>query len=279
VRKLIIGCPFGNYIRCYGVTSTLGTFTRYARRTDQRTHNEPYWWAGMLWRAMTTIRYRKSLGGWTNRMGLRNPGIDSWLNSDRVYDRNHIISIHGFDAYSEQSDWRHLAKVVILQRPLAVEFNFSCPNVTDDATQAIDNARQVLMYALANRPTDTALIAKIPPVGFQGWLEMLAPLGIVAHCCNTVPCQYGGLSGLHVRAATVRALHWARQGNNFPGTIIAGGGVQSLDDVKRYVDLGADHVAVASMLFNPRKHKLLKVMRDYLNETLPKSAGCQPCPR
>jgi dihydroorotate dehydrogenase len=277
MHKLIIGAPFGNYIRRPGVTSTLGTFTRYARRTDQRTCNQRYWWLGMLWRAATTIRYRRELGGWTNRMGLRNPGIDALMQSthDPLED---ILSIHGFDHWSEQADWCYLIKVALAHQPRAVELNFSCPNVQDDVSDALDNARAVLCYALSRRLPGTPLIAKIPPVQPIRWLEMLAPLGVIAHCCNTVPCRYGGLSGEAVRRETIKALYWARRGDNFPGKIIAGGGVQSLDDARRYVDLGANHVAVASMLFNPRKHKLLTQIRDYLNGTPATSVVSNPCP-
>ena len=35
--------------------------------------------------------------------------------------------------------------------------------------------------------------------------------------------------------------------------IIAGGGISEKEDIKRYIDLGADHISLGTVCFNPVK--------------------------
>src|ERR1051326_1557670 len=89
-HKVIIGAPFGNYLSTPGVTSTVGTYTLKNRAGFMR------WW--LFWRMLRTLRYHFGLG-WTNKLGLPNPGID---HARRKAERNpqwikdKILSIHGF---------------------------------------------------------------------------------------------------------------------------------------------------------------------------------------
>ncbi len=276
LNRLIISAPFGNYFHVPSVTSTLGTFTRYARRTDQNTHNQLFWWAGMAWRAARTIRFRKRLGGWTNRMGLRNPGIDRIrykyrraINfggnfSQRMH--NSIVSVHGFDL----NQWQDLCEAVCGFAPQAIELNFSCPNVRGGSPatdQAISYALHVVHLAKLFCSDRMYVIAKLPPIDTLAWATALYDYypEIVLHCCNTVPCEHGGLSGAAVLLRALPAVASIKA--KFPNVrVIGGGGVTTVDDVRRYWDAGADHVAVASMLFRPSRWKLLPVFRDYLLE-------------
>ena len=84
-QPLIISAPFGNYIQPVGATATLGTFT-----ADPR--------PGRWRRVLLTVRYYRKLGGWVNKIGLRNPGID-WqverVRGGKVSVADKIVSIHG----------------------------------------------------------------------------------------------------------------------------------------------------------------------------------------
>lgn len=70
MKPLVISAPFGNWISSEHATSTLGTYTVHNR---SGVFPFPRWY--MLWRILYTLRYRPSVGGWTNKLGLPSPGI------------------------------------------------------------------------------------------------------------------------------------------------------------------------------------------------------------
>ena len=57
-----ISAPFGNYIKPKGITPVTGTWTLEPR-------------GNRFWAVAKTLRYSKEVGGWTNKLGLPNPGI------------------------------------------------------------------------------------------------------------------------------------------------------------------------------------------------------------
>ena len=65
--KYFISAPFGNYIKPKGCISTTGTWTLKPR-------------GSRLWSILRTLRYNREVGGWTNKLGLPNPGIAIGLN-------------------------------------------------------------------------------------------------------------------------------------------------------------------------------------------------------
>ncbi len=256
LNPLIISAPFGNRFDVPGVTSTLGTFTRYARRTGcLNQYDERCWWFGMLCQAVRTIRYKRKLKGWVNRMGLRNPGIRS---IEPMPAFPPLVSIHGF-CYE---DWWVLLQTCLFKRVMAVELNFSCPNVAADG---IATALEVLQIPEALsalfKQISPQLIAKLPPIDTVQWAEALlgAHPNLLLHCCNTTPCEYGGLSGQQ-HYSLIADLR-----KRFPDArLIAGGGISELYHIRSYLDAGANHVAVGSMLFKLRNWKKLVQFRDAL---------------
>lgn len=253
MHPLIISAPFGNYLRWPGVTSTLGTHT-YARRA--RLHNR-------LWRVLTTVRYWPRTESWVNKMGLPSPGLgaDELRNADY---RNSILSIHGFN----KTEWGILAEEAAVKKPLAVELNASCPNVTDGADS------QAGLYRAAETLSNKGMtvIVKLPPLR---WMALGVPLyerGIhTFHLCNTIPTPGGGLSGKPLKQYSLWAIDEFRQKWGEDVTLIGGGGITSLEDVMDYMRAGANHVAIASMLFNPFNWRKVPVFRNYLDENYLKS--------
>ena len=75
---LFISPPFGNYINLPKTKSIKGSFTLTKR-------------SGLLLQIMTTLRYSFKYKGWTNKIGLRNSGIDWAIH--KYKNTNHIISI------------------------------------------------------------------------------------------------------------------------------------------------------------------------------------------
>ena len=77
-NKLFISPPFGNYINLPKCTSIKGSFTLKPRE-------------GLLLQIIKTLRYSFEKGGWVNKIGLRNKGIDWAINEYK--NTNHVISI------------------------------------------------------------------------------------------------------------------------------------------------------------------------------------------
>lgn len=225
---LIIGAPFGNYFRYEGALSTIGTFTLHRR-------------PGRFRRVVQTVRYYPSLKAWVNRIGLRNPGIRSVTD----YAAGKILSIHGFSF----EEWRLLLGWCKdgTQEDALVELNVSCPNVTDD-----NCGSNLALYDMAvNKLSPRSVIAKIAPIGYLDEVRTAVSCGVEwVHLCNTLPTPKGGMSGKPLMPVSVQAVRETRR--MFPNlTITGGGGITSETDIETYLNAGADHVAIASMLFFP----------------------------
>lgn len=256
VGHVVISAPFGNY-RSFGdiSTSTLGTFTANARRTNANRGSERFWQLGLAWRLLRTLRYRPAMGGWTNKLGLKNPGIYAAMlklaEAPRTREKP-IISIHGFDL----NDWRSLCHAIeaVGQAPdpvkfAAVELNVSCPNV--EACWNPGQLEQTLKLCRERLPK-IPLIAKLSPLGVIQSAEVSVACGMDArHCCNTIPCPAGGLSGSTLHGLTVAAIRDIRDLISDKIAIIGGGGVRDAKTASNMMRAGADHVAIGSALFNP----------------------------
>ena len=72
------------------------------------------------------------------------------------------------------------------------------------------------------------------------------------HACNTLPIDRGGLSGKELVPYTSKFIMHIKE--YYPHIeIIAGGGISEKEDIKRYIDLGADHISLGTVCFNPVK--------------------------
>jgi dihydroorotate dehydrogenase len=238
MNKVIIGAPFGNWFNFDGATSTIGSFTKEHRGGIFK----------RAWRILKTLRYLRRPQSWINQLGLPSPSINSLAYTAAD---NKIISIYGFT----KQEWIYLADAACIRvTPLAVEFNLSCPNVNHKQT--------LLNIAHAVKITQDhgkLLIAKLPPIR---WFDLGIPLfdlGVTHfHLCNTIPTPGGGLSGKVLKQYSLWAINEFREKWGHKVTLIGGGGITSLEDVREYINNGADHVAVASMLINPFNWKKLK---------------------
>lgn len=227
MHRLIISAPFGNYIQPKNTTPTIGTFTL---------HNRP----GRLKQIIKTVRYFPSLGAWTNKIGLRNPGIDSVDSLPPISDK--ILSIHGFN----EGEWMALfEKVAFLKnRPMAVELNLSCPNV-------IDEQPDYGKLCKAARESHPLIIVKIPPFNYQTMIFEAFCSGVnMFHCTNTMPVPVGGMSGKPLKRFALDAVVTTRRLIS-SAVIIGGGGITTTQDIDDYVAAGANYVAIGSGLFNP----------------------------
>lgn len=241
----IISAPFGNYLRRPGWTSTIGTFT-------------PKYRGGLLyrlWRCAKTLRYDREYGGWRNKLGLPNPGMQ-YLIAHPLAAEDRILSI-GVAHDDSPETWAALLSVALEctangRFVRAIEINASCPNEERGLTVST-------MLARASRIlTFDQVYVKIPPIGYEELVEHALDCGFNKfHACNTIPTPKGGVSGPSLRGYVRSAVKHIRM--LVPAAeIIAGGGVQHPDDAKMYRDCGANHVAVGSAWFNPLLWKQLE---------------------
>lgn len=258
LKPFIVSAPFGNYLGQGWATRTLGTFTLHARPPGNPTE-EPIR-GGRLWRILKTVRYNPFNRSWRNKIGLRNPGILSLFNNEEIspllgaglpkrdYSKD-IISIHGF-----QNEWMGLGLLAARARPLAIEFNLSCPNV-EDVSEPFECFQKGLAGIL-RVSSDIPTIVKLPPpsYGMEELVEKFANPWYLQpdafHCCNTIPTPKGGISGKVLKPFALRGVRWLRE--KIPhAIIIGGGGVSCREDAQELFNAGANCVAIASCLFNP----------------------------
>jgi dihydroorotate dehydrogenase len=233
-NKVIIGAPFGNYLSTPGVTSTVGTYTLKNRAGFMR------WY--LFWRILRTLRYHRGLG-WTNKLGLPNPGIEHARHKaarNPAWIKDKILSIHGF----VDTEWYQLLDHVKWIKPAAVELNISCPNVGHLSVPAD-------LFTRAIEVTGVPVIVKLPPVRWEETFEAALAAGVhFFHCTNTLPVPAGGLSGKPLKQVSLEVCR--RVKTRAPHvSVIGGGGITGPDDVEDYWKAGAGSFSVASALLNP----------------------------
>jgi dihydroorotate dehydrogenase len=249
MNKLIISAPFGNYFNVDGVTSTEGTFTH-----DKRAGFFKRWW-----RVLSTVRYNRRTQSWINKLGLPNPGFTAAAVLGHC---GKIVSIHGFNLY----EWKVLIDTVETWDPLAIELNLSCPNVTKTVVnEAIEIGKYCASRDFRYGKGKLKIIAKLPPIK---WMDFVYPLlnnGINHfHLCNTIPTPGGGWSGKVLKPYSLWAVEEVK--HLFGGVVvIGGGGVTGTQDIDDYLNAGADHISIASILLNPLNWKKIPLFRDYLH--------------
>lgn len=218
---LFINPPFGNYLNIQNTIPIRGSFTLYERK-------------GLIANIFKSLRYSPFCGGWVNKIGLRNKGIDYAI---QTYKKGEIISV----AILEESDIKTLLNKI--PEDMDIELNVSCPNtekhmVRDGLSLFINDKRDWCIVKLSP-VCETKLIDTYYKEGFRQF-----------HCSNTLPVKYGGLSGPSLIPYTSKLVKYIKQ--TYPDTVvIAGGGVRSVEQAEKYKKLGADHISVSTLFFNP----------------------------
>jgi dihydroorotate dehydrogenase len=171
--------------------------------------------------------------------------------------RQEILSIHGFN----QWEWEKLIRVACVLDPLMVELNLSCPNVTKTAIQEAIEAAKFAHSVLGRK-----VIAKLAPIRWMDFARPLMDVGVNKfHLCNTIATPGGGFSGKALKQYSLWATEEVKQTWGDKVVVIGGGGISDTIDIDDYLNAGADHVSVASLLFNPLNWKLLAIFRDFIN--------------
>tara|TARA_Y100000389_G_C17410018_1_gene490315 strand:- start:238 stop:936 length:699 start_codon:yes stop_codon:yes gene_type:complete len=217
-----ISPPFGNYLNLPHTTSIRGSFTIEPRD-------------GLFKQVCKTLRYYPFFGGWVNKIGLRNKGIDYAL---KTHHPNKILSV----AIRNNNDIKILSEKI--PKDTNLELNISCPNVekekcTEGLEQFISKSRKWCIIKLSPH-TKKKNIDDYYKKGFRQF-----------HCCNTLPLQdKGGLSGPLIQHYSLSMIKQIK--TTYPDTIIiGGGGIRRWEDIEKYKKAGADHISVSTLCFNP----------------------------
>ena len=230
MQKIILSPPFSNLINIQGTSRILGSYT-----VDSRPG---------LWRNITTLR--PSVGGWYNKVGLKNPGIKS-------FDKPGIVSLAGFSL----SDFEYMIEYLAYNPKVeAIEFNISCPNAS---IVPIDSAVIELTNKYFGPP-----ILKLPHNLEERYLLEFIDMGeSILHISNSKPTSRGALSGKSLVETNLKTISNIKDIRS-DVTIIGGGGIYDLDTLKRYMHAGADYFSISTVLLNP--YKTYKLIKGYNNE-------------
>ena len=230
--KYYIAAPFGNYLHRPDMYSVLGTYTLQSR-------------PGLLKQILKTLRYSFHYKGWTNRLGLRNPGIETAINKYYIEPSRRIVSIYGFN----RREWETLAEYTRGVR--RIELNLSCPNVEN---KFHNTGCPVELFQGA--------IVKMSPLTTEEEIVMYMERGVRRwHFSNTLPVRQGGLSGKTLMQYNRKLIKFTL-GEDKGAKIIGGGGVTNMSDVRFYKDLGCIGVSLGSVCFIPFALRRFKVMDE-----------------
>ena len=226
LKPIIISPPFGTYLNFSWATSVKGTWTAEPRKGSK------------ILRAMKTIR--RVDGGWVNRMGLLNKGMQrySFKKDDVIYS---LTSVSGEDFH----EW----DIVFYCMPhnKIIELNVSCPNATLDgiSKKHLENFHANSKLVIIKLPPDNKVAMRV--------VRDAVSVGITHfHCCNTLPSDRGGISGEAVKSRALFLIMNIKR--EFPDTtVIGGGGIYTPQDVRDYREVGADHFSLATIWFTPWK--------------------------
>lgn len=233
MKDVILSPPIGSWLKLSWATSVVGTFT-YRKRQGK-------WLQGLK-----TIR--STNGGWVNKVGLKNPGLE---NPDMIYKiiklKDSIISIHGF-SYDE---WLLLCNWFLkdVLRHLTLELNVSCPNVI--TTEVDPRIFEMFSTQFEN------VIVKLPPNNIDIFRSAYANGIRSFHCCNTLPTNKGGESGSVLKPFSLKMIEQIRKEVD-DVNIIGGGGIYTPTDIDDYLLAGADKISLSTVFFTPWKVLPLK---------------------
>ncbi|MEQ1473392.1 MAG: dihydroorotate dehydrogenase [Candidatus Acidiferrum sp.] len=205
--------------------------------------------------------------GMLNAVGLQNVGVRAFVAEKlpvlRNYDTHVVANVFGYSP----EDYAEVIKILEDAPGLAAyELNISCPNVKQGGIQfgsdpaMVEQVVGMARRAAVNRPlwvklsplvTDIGLIARAAEEAGVDGLTVANTYPAMSLDPGTgksrLGCPTGGLSGPAIRPITVRLVWQASKAVKIP--IIGLGGIEKVDDVLEYLQVGAAAVQVGTASF------------------------------
>ena len=229
-------------------------------------------------------RIWETASGMLNSIGLQNEGIDYFLDKDLPYLKKIgagvILSIFGKDC----QEFKNIAlKIKKFQNDiLAVELNFSCPNVKEGGMAFCQSPKQLeFVVSSLTEILNIPLIAKLSPnfdniiqtaaAAKQGGAEAVSLVNTfigTAVDIETLKPRIagitGGLSGPAIKPLALAKVYQLGKENILP--IIGMGGVFCWEDAIEFLVLGASAVGIGTVNFiePDAGEKILSGISEYL---------------
>ncbi len=206
------------------------------------------------------VRIAETDVGMLNSIGLANPGIDRFL-TWTLPQLTELgvpiwVSVGGFTAH----DYAELClRLDDHAEVAAIELNVSCPNVTspaEDVAQIVASARlatrKPLWAKLSPAVPDVAALARAAQEAGADGLSLVNTIHGLALDDRTLRPALepgpGGLSGPALKPIALAAVHACYDATGLP--IVGMGGVESGRDALDLLAVGAQHIALGTVLFS-----------------------------
>ena len=224
--------------------------------------------ANVPWPGNPTPRVAEVYGGMLNAVGLQNPGIDLFCESDipflKKYDTKIIVNVCGHSTEEYVEVVKRLAEEPVDM----LEINISCPNVKEGgiafgqdpkAVEAITKemkkyAKQPVIMKLSPNVTDITEMARAAEAGGADALSLINTITGMKIDINrrkfVLANKTGGMSGPAIHPVAVRMVYQTAQAVKIP--IIGMGGIMNAADAIEMILAGATAVSVGTANFrNP----------------------------
>ena len=245
-------CGFGRELSEYMDLSKLGALSSKGLTLLPRDGNQG-------------VRVAETPSGMLNCVGLQNPGVDAFLETELDYmvrsgagvvvnvaghsNEDYIAMVEKLDAYKEKID--------------ALELNFSCPNLKEGCMVigSSPTAIEALVSDLRRRTSLPLWIKLTPNVtsisetakgaeagGADAIVAINTLLGMAIDIRTRRPLLHnntGGLSGPCVKPVALRMVHDIYEAVNIP--VVGCGGIATYEDVLEFMIAGASAVELGTI--------------------------------
>lgn len=212
------------------------------------------------------IRIYETPSGIMNSIGLQNPGVDHFIEYERVFMRNFDTVLianlggHSFDDYKIGASKLDKADIDM------IELNISCPNLKEGGMAfGTDPKKAREVISLVRKETKHPLIVKLSPnvTDIGDFAKIAQDCGADAiSLVNTFNAmavdikkrkfvfnnKTAGLSGPAIKPIALRMTYEVRNAVDIP--IIAMGGIMNVEDCLEFMMVGASAVQVGTANFS-----------------------------
>lgn len=182
-----------------------------------------------------------------NRIGVRNPGIEAFLENKPTVPGRGVVSILGFDL----NEWVKLAELVEETGAGALELNVSCPNTEGVPLCHDSKALSDVVWYVREKFTGFLGVKLSPDTPLIS--RLMVTTGVVDYLSvsNTLATSFGGLSGTILRPFALKAIKEIRHDTDM--LIVGGGGIVDSRpghiwqaDAYMFIDAGASELSIGT---------------------------------